>query len=60
MESKDKYLKNRLAELGKFDYTEEQFYKLKSLFIDNVSLLKMPKEKAFENAYKTVFGGEKK
>lgn len=50
MQSKDQYLKSMLAEKGKFDYTNQQFYKLKCLFIDNVSLLKMPKEEAFENA----------
>ena len=59
VQSKNRYLKEKLAEKGKFDYTEQQFRKLKELYIDNRLICRMEKEKAFEEAFKTVFGGEK-
>ena len=58
MESKDLYLKQKLAEKGKFNYTQEQFEALKKQHIENLFIYK-DKEKAFEEAYKTTFGGEK-
>jgi len=56
MQSKDLYIKQKLAEKGKFDYSEEEFNKLKKEFIDNLFIYK-DKEEAFEEAYKKVFGG---
>jgi len=55
MESKDKYLLRKLGEKGKLDYTQEQFKRLKELFIDNIIHFKMDREQVFEDAYKTVF-----
>ena len=59
VQSKDRYLKEKLAEKGKFDYTLQQFRRLKGLYIDNRVVFRMEKEKAFEEAFKTVFGGKK-
>lgn len=58
MQSKDLYLMQKLGEKDKFDYTQEQFKALKKEYIENLFIYK-DKEKAFEEAFKTVFGGEK-
>lgn len=58
MQNKDLYLKQKLAEKGKFDYSQEQFKALKKQHIENLFIYK-DKEKAFEEAFKTIFGGEK-
>ncbi len=57
--NKDFYLKKKLAEKGKFDYTEKEFFLLKMEFIDNLFIYKN-KEKAFEYAFEKVFkkGGD--
>lgn len=54
MKSKDLYLKKKLAEKGKFDYTEKELFLLKMEFIDNLFIYKN-KEKAFEYAFEKVF-----
>lgn len=54
--SKDKWLKQQLSLKGIYDYTEEDFNRLKSLFIDNITSLKMDKYLAFDKAFKIVFG----
>lgn len=58
MESKDIYLKKKLAEKGIYDYPEDNFKALKKIFIDNIVYCKLDKERAFEDAFKIVFGGK--
>ena len=54
MQSKDLYLKQQLAEKDKFDYSEEEFNKLKKEFIENLFIYK-DKEEAFEKAFESIW-----
>ena len=54
--SKDKWLKQQLSLKGIYNYTEEDFNRLKSLFIDNITHFKIDKHTAFDRAFSIVFG----
>ena len=54
--SKSDFIKQQLALRGIFNYTDQDFSRLKSMFIDNVTLLKMDKYTAFDRAFEVVFG----
>ena len=57
--SKDKWLKQQLALKGIYDYTQQEFDRLKALFIDNITSLKMDKYLAFDRAFEAVFRRKK-
>lgn len=53
--SKDKFLKEQLALKGIYDYTQQEFDRLKALFIDNITHFKMDRYTAFDKAFEVVF-----
>ena len=57
--SKTDFIKKQLALKGIYDYTEQQFYQVKALFIDYLILYKMDKYTAFDKAFKAVFKEKK-
>ncbi len=57
--SKTDWIKQQLAIKGIYDYTEKQLEQLKSLFIDNITLLKMNRYDAFDKAFEVVFRRKK-
>ncbi|WP_297456033.1 hypothetical protein [Persephonella sp.] len=54
--NKDKWIKQQLALKGIYNYSQQDFDRLKSLFIDNITSLKMDKYTAFDRAFQAVFG----
>ncbi len=58
--SKDKWLKQQLSLKGIYDYSQQDFDRLKALFIDNITHFKMDKYTAFDRAFEAVFGRERK
>ena len=57
--NKDKFFKEQLALKGIYDYSQQDFDRIKALFIDNITHFKMDKYTAFDRAFEVVFGRKK-
>ena len=57
--SKNKWLKQQLALKGIYNYSQQDFDRLKALFIDNITHFKMDKYTAFDRAFEAVFRRKK-
>ena len=57
--SKDQWLKQQLGLKGIYSYTDQDFSRLKSMFIDNITHFKMDKYTAFDRPFEAVFNRKK-